>query len=183
MIMSREEISRTIKRLAHEIVEKNFGVKDLVIIGIQTRGVYIAQRIIREIKDAGLNDTALEVPFGTLDITLFRDDVDSMDTAREVKETEIPFDLNDKKVVLVDDVLFTGRSIRAALDELIDFSRPRNIQLAVLVDRGHRELPIEPNFVGKKFITSREELISVELEEVDGADRVVLKEMARKVPG
>ncbi len=177
MIMSREEISRTIRRLAHEIVEKNFGVRDMAIVGIQTRGVFVAQRIAREIKAAGLNDTDHEVPFGTLDITLYRDDVGSTDTARPVRETDIPFDLNDKKVVLVDDVLFTGRSIRAALDELIDFSRPRNIQLAVLVDRGHRELPIEPNFIGKKFITSREELISVELEEVDGTDRVVLKEL------
>ncbi|MHB9156259.1 MAG: bifunctional pyr operon transcriptional regulator/uracil phosphoribosyltransferase PyrR [Endomicrobiales bacterium] len=175
-IMSKEEISRTVKRLAHEIVEKNFGVKDLAIVGIQTRGVFLGRRIIKEILKAGLAGSRKDIPFGILDITLYRDDVDSMASPRPLKETDIPFDLSGRKIVLVDDVIFTGRSIRAALDELMDFGRPQNIQLAVLVDRGHREIPIEPNFTGKKFLTAREELISVELEEVDGQDRVVLKE-------
>jgi pyrimidine operon attenuation protein/uracil phosphoribosyltransferase len=176
IIMSREEISRTVKRLAHEIVEKNFGAKDLAIIGIQTRGVFLAKRIIREALKAGLAEGRSDIPFGTLDITLYRDDVDSLPTPPAIKETDIPFDLTDKKIVLVDDVLFTGRSIRAALDELMDFGRPKTIQLAVLVDRGHRELPIEPNFVGKSFPTAWEERISVELDEIDGKDQVVLKE-------
>jgi pyrimidine operon attenuation protein / uracil phosphoribosyltransferase len=182
VIMNKEEISRTVKRLAHEIVEKNFGVKDLVVIGLQTRGVYIGQRIIKEMADAGLSDNK-EIPFGVLDITLYRDDVGTSSVPlKMIKETEIP-DITDKKVLLVDDVIFTGRSIRAALDELMDFSRPRNIQLAVLVDRGHRELPIEPNFTGRKFTTSKDEQISVELEEIDGKDKVVLMERSETKAG
>jgi len=176
VIMSKVEIGRTVKRLAHEIVEKNFGVKDLVIIGIQTRGVHLGRRILKEIIDAGLADGITNIPFGTLDINLYRDDVGTLSSPPQIRETEIAFDIVGKKIVLVDDVIFTGRSIRAALDELMDFGRPRNIQLAVLVDRGHRELPIEPNFTGKKFITSMDEFIDVELEESDGQDRVVLKE-------
>ena len=176
IIMSKEEITRTVKRLAHEIVEKNFGVKGLAIVGVQTRGVSIAKRIINEIIAAKLSDGETNIPFGVLDITLYRDDVDNMDTPPEIKETDIPFDLTGKKIIVVDDVLYTGRSIRAALDELMDFGRPENIQLAVLVDRGHRELPIQPNFTGKQFTTAMEERISVELEEVDGQDRVVLME-------
>ena len=174
-IMNKEEISRTVKRLAHEIVEKNFGVRDLAIVGVQTRGVYLGKRIISEIFKADLADGEKEIPFGFLDITLYRDDMSTMENPPQVKETDIPFDLTGKKIVVVDDVIFTGRSIRAALDELMDFGRPQNIQLAVLVDRGHRELPIEPNFVGKKFLTAREERIDVQLEEVDGKDAVVLK--------
>ena len=178
VIMSAEEIARTIKRLAHEIVEKNFGVKNLALIGVQTRGVFIAKRIIDEMIKADLCDGRRDIPFGVIDITLYRDDVDSMATPPQVKETDIPFDLTGKKIVVVDDVLYTGRSIRAALDELMDFGRPENIQLAVLVDRGLRELPIEPNFTGKKFMTSKHELISVDLVEADGSDRVVLMEEA-----
>jgi pyrimidine operon attenuation protein/uracil phosphoribosyltransferase len=176
VIMSKEEIARTVKRLAHEIVEKNFGVKDIAIVGVQTRGVFIAKRVIKEIKDARLAEGEKEIPFGVLDITLYRDDVVNMDTPPQVKETDIPFDLTGKKIIIIDDVLYTGRSIRAAMDELMDFGRPENIQLAVLVDRGHRELPIEPNFCGKKFTTAKQEHISVELVEVDGQDRVVLME-------
>jgi pyrimidine operon attenuation protein/uracil phosphoribosyltransferase len=175
-IMNKEEISRTVKRLAHEIVEKNFGVKDLAIVGIQTRGVFLGRRIIQEILNAELADGVTDIPFGVLDITLYRDDMSTMDSPPHIKETIIPFDLTGKKIVLVDDVIFTGRSIRAALDELMDFGRPQNIQLAVLVDRGHRELPIEPDFVGKKFLTAREERIDVLLDEVDDKDSVVLKE-------
>jgi len=173
IVMSKDEISQAIKRLAREIADKNEGGKDLAIVGVQTRGVFIAKRIIDELKNAG-GYKGGEIPLGVIDITLYRDDVSSMETPPQVKETDIPFDLTGKKIVLVDDVLYTGRSIRAALDELMDFGRPENIQLAVLVDRGLRELPIEPNFTGKKMDTSKRELISVELEEVDGADRVVL---------
>jgi pyrimidine operon attenuation protein/uracil phosphoribosyltransferase len=175
VIMNKEEISRTVKRLAVEIVEKNFGVKDIVIIGLQTRGVHLARRIINEMVAAKLIQSADDVAFGKLDITLYRDDISTISTTPLIRETEIPFDITDKKIILVDDVIFTGRSIRAAMDELMDFGRPQSIQLAVFVDRGHRELPIEPNFTGKKFITMREELIAVELDEVDGTDRIVLK--------
>jgi pyrimidine operon attenuation protein/uracil phosphoribosyltransferase len=176
IIMSAEEISRTVKRLAHEIVEKNFGVKDLAIVGVQTRGVHLGRRIIQEIFKADLAEGAKEIPFGILDITLYRDDMSTMETPPHVKETDIPFDLTGRKIVVVDDVIFTGRSIRAALDELMDFGRPQNIQLAVLVDRGHRELPIEPNFTGKRFLTAREERIDVLLQEEAGTDGAVLQE-------
>lgn len=172
-VMNKDDISRAIKRLAREIAEKNGGGKDLAIVGVQTRGVFIAKRIIEEIKKSGIYKGG-EIPFGVIDITLYRDDVASMETPPQVKETDISFDLTGKQIVLVDDVLYTGRSIRAALDELMDFGRPENIQLAVLVDRGLRELPIEPNFTGKKMETSKKELISVEVEEIDGNDRVIL---------
>lgn len=176
IIMNKVEIGRTIKRLAHEIVEKNFGAENMAIVGIQTRGVNLGRRILGEIVDGGLSDGNKNIPFGIIDINLYRDDVASMDTPPQIRETDVSFDISGKKIILVDDVIFTGRSIRAALDELMDFGRPKNIQLAVLVDRGHRELPIEPNFVGKKFLTSVQEFIDVELQEVDGQDRVVLKE-------
>ncbi|MFH1368534.1 MAG: bifunctional pyr operon transcriptional regulator/uracil phosphoribosyltransferase PyrR [Elusimicrobiota bacterium] len=175
-ILNKEELGQTIKRLALEIVEKNFGVKDLAIVGIQTRGVTLAKRILDEILGSAKNDEEKDIPFGTLGITLYRDDVSTMEAPPEVKDTDISFDLTGKKIILIDDVICTGRTIRAALDELMDYGRPQSIQLAVVVDRGHRELPIEPNFVGKKFQTSKEELIEVELEEVDGRERVVLKE-------
>ncbi|MDA7857920.1 bifunctional pyr operon transcriptional regulator/uracil phosphoribosyltransferase PyrR [bacterium] len=171
-ILTAEEVSRTIKRMAHEIVEKNYGVKDLVIVGIQLRGVHLANRIAGQIK----NIEKKEIPVGILDITLYRDDVDSIASQPVVKETKIPFDITDKKIILVDDVLYTGRTVRAALDELIDFGRPKLIKLAVLIDRGNREFPIQPDFVGKLFQTSKTELISVDLKEVDGHDEVVLKE-------
>lgn len=175
-ILNKEELERTIKRLALEIVERNFGTKDLAIVGIQTRGVTLGRRILKEIASSAKAGDPAEIPFGTLGITLYRDDVDAMDNMPEVKDTDISFDLKGKKVVLIDDVIYTGRTIRAAIDELMDYGRPQSIQLAVVVDRGHRELPIEPNFVGKKFQTSKEELIELELEENDGNDRVVLKQ-------
>lgn len=171
-IMDAKEISWTIKRMAHEIVEKSYGIKDLVIVGIQTRGVHLAKRIAREIETIEKK----EIPVGALDITLYRDDVDSIAHQPLVKETKIPFDITDKKVVLVDDVLFAGRTVRAALDELIDFGRPKVIRLAVLIDRGLRELPIQPDFVGKIYPTSKKELVSVNLKEVDGEDSVFLRE-------
>ncbi|MFQ5867135.1 MAG: bifunctional pyr operon transcriptional regulator/uracil phosphoribosyltransferase PyrR [bacterium] len=172
VIMDAKEIFWTTKRMAHEIVEKSYGIKELVIVGIQTRGVYLAKRIAREIKSIEKK----EVPVGSLDITLYRDDVDSIAHQPLVKETRIPFDITDKKVVLVDDVLFAGRTVRAALDELIDFGRPKVIRLAVLIDRGLRELPIQPDFVGKIYPTSRKEVVCVNLKEVDGEDSVVLRE-------
>jgi len=172
VIMDAKEIFWTTKRMAHEIVEKSYGIKELVIVGIQTRGVYLAKRIAREIESVEKK----EVPVGSLDITLYRDDVDSIAHQPVVKETRIPFDITDKKVVLVDDVLFAGRTVRAALDELIDFGRPKVIRLAVLIDRGLRELPIQPDFVGKIYPTSRKELVCVNLKEVDGEDSVVLRE-------
>jgi len=174
VIMDGKEISWTIKRMAHEIVEKSYGIKDLVIVGIQTRGVHLAKRIAKEIESIENK----EVPVGSLDITLYRDDVDSIAHQPMVKETAIPFDITEKKVVLVDDVLFAGRTVRAALDELIDFGRPKLIKLAVLIDRGLRELPIQPDFVGKVYPTSPKELVCVNLKEVDGEDSVILKEEA-----
>ena len=172
VIMDGKEIFWIIKRMAHEIVEKSYGIKDLVIVGIQTRGVYLAKRIAREKE----SNEKKKVPVGSLDITLYRDDVDSIAHQPLVKETRIPFDITGKKVVLVDDVLFAGRTVRAALDELIDFGRPKIIRLAVLIDRGLRELPIQPDFVGKIYPTSQKELVCVNLKEVDGEDSVVLKE-------
>ena len=172
VIMDAKEVSWTIKRMAHEIVEKSYGIKDLVIVGIQTRGVHLAKRIAKEIESIENK----EVPVGSLDITLYRDDVDSIAHQPMVKETTIPFDISEKKVVLVDDVLFAGRTVRAALDELIDFGRPKLIRLAVLIDRGLRELPIQPDFVGKVYLTSPKELVCVNLKEVDGEDSVILKE-------
>ena len=175
-VMNKQEVSRTIKRMAYEIVEKSFGIKDLVIVGIQTRGVHLAKRIAGEISK--IEDCT--IPVGSLDITLYRDDVNLIANQPIVKETHIPVTVDDKRVVLVDDVLFTGRTIRCALDELIDFGRPKLVRLAVLIDRGNRELPIQPDFVGKVFKTSLQELICVEIEEQDGRDQVLLKEI---VPG
>lgn len=176
ILMSGDEVGRAIKRIAHEIVEKNRGTKNLVVIGIRTRGVTLGKWVKDEIT---ASEKGAEIPFGTLDITLYRDDVDAMDAPPAIKETEIPFDLTGKNIVLVDDVLFTGRSIRAAIDELMDFGRPQNIWLAVLVDRGGRELPIEPNFIGKKISVDRDERISVKVEEIDGNDMVVLGEASK----
>ncbi|MCK5534068.1 bifunctional pyr operon transcriptional regulator/uracil phosphoribosyltransferase PyrR [bacterium] len=171
--MNKSEIDRTIKRMAHEIIEKNYGVEDLVIIGIQNRGVPLANRLAFKIKEI----ESVDIPVGVLDITLYRDDLNSAADQPIVRETKIPFNIDRKKIVLVDDVLFTGRTIRAALDELIDFGRPKLIRLAVLIDRGNREFPIQPDFVGKIFPASIKELICVELKEVDDNERVILKEI------
>ena len=171
-IMSKEDIRRALMRIAHEILEKNKGAEDLCIVGIRTRGYALAERVNACIKQI----EGKEAPFGVLDITLYRDDLTTIDTQPVVRETLIKFDISDKKVVLVDDVLFTGRTIRAALDALIDFGRPADIQLAVLIDRGHRELPIRPDYVGKNIPTSIDQNVKVILEETDQQeDQVIIK--------
>ncbi len=169
-IMDQEGVNRAIMRIAHEIIEKNKGSLGLCVVGIRHRGVYIAQRISSCIKQIEGTD----VLTGALDITLYRDDLALASGQPLVRKTEIDFDINDKNLVLVDDVLYTGRTIRAALDALIDFGRPKSIQLAVLIDRGHRELPIRADFVGKNIPTSKKESVEVKLEEVDGVDEVVI---------
>lgn len=171
-IMSEDDIRRALVRISHEIVERNRGVADLVIIGVARRGDHLARRIakiIEEIEDAKL-------PVGTLDISLYRDDVNLFDRKPTASKTDISFDIDDKRVILVDDVLYKGRSARAALDGLMDFGRPAAIQLAVLVDRGHRELPIAADYVGRNIPTSRREWINVALKEQDGFDKVGISE-------
>lgn len=169
-IMDADGIRRALTRIAHEILEKNSGTKDLILIGIRRRGVPLARKIAQLIKE--IEGTA--VPLGTLDITLYRDDLSQLGYQPLVRKTEVPCDITGKKIVLVDDVLYTGRTVRAALDAIIDLGRPKLIQLAVLIDRGHRELPIRADFVGKNVPTSRMEEISVSLQEIDGIDRVVI---------
>ena len=174
VLLDRDQIRRAVKRIAHEIVERNGGVDALVIVGIRRRGVPLAQRIADYISQI----EGTPVPIGVLDITLYRDDFQNVMNHPQVGKTEIKGDITDQIVILVDDVLFTGRTIRAALDELIDFGRPRRIQLAVLVDRGHRELPIKADYVGKNVPTAENEMVEVHLEEIDGEDEVLLAEKA-----
>jgi pyrimidine operon attenuation protein/uracil phosphoribosyltransferase len=168
-LLGADDIRRAVARLAHEVVERNEGVESLVLVGLRTRGIPLAQRLQQRI----LEFEGTEPPLGALDITLYRDDVHQR-VPRSLSPTSIPVDISDKTVVLVDDVLFTGRTIRAALDALIDLGRPRAIQLVCLVDRGHRELPIRPDYVGKNVPTSRHEKVAVRLREIDGVDEVVL---------
>lgn len=172
VIMDSEAIRRALVRIAHEIIEKNKGVEDVVIVGIRTRGVPLAQRIAAEINAI----ENCEMTVGMLDITLYRDDLSTLGYNPVVHGTDINFDLSDKHVVLVDDVLYTGRTIRAALDAVIDMGRPKTIQLAVLVDRGHKELPIRADYVGKNVPTSQKETIEVVLNEIDGTDEVYIGE-------
>ncbi len=169
-ILDSAGIQRAVTRIAHEVVERNNGTDGLVLVGLRSRGVDLARRIAKELK---VIDGA-DVPVGALDVTLYRDDLDRVGSQPVVRKTEIPFSVNEKRVVLVDDVLYTGRTIRAALDSLIDLGRPRLIQLAVLVDRGHRELPIRADYVGKNVPTSRQEQIQVLLTEEDGVDKVLI---------
>ncbi len=171
-VLNQQDIKKVLYRLAHEILEKNQDPAELVLIGIQTRGVYLAKRLKEIIK----NIEKIDIPLGVLDITLYRDDLTTIGETPLVKETKIDFDLNNKVVILVDDVLFTGRTVRCALDEIVDFGRPKKIELLVLIDRGHRELPIRADFVGKNLPTSKKELVEVRLEEVDGKDEVVILE-------
>ena len=170
VVMDADRISRTLTRIAHEIVERNKGVEDLALVGVRTRGVHIARRLARTLREI----TKTDIPTGALDITLYRDDLMRFAVGPQpvVRRTEIPFSIDDKKILLVDDVLYTGRTTRAALDALIDFGRPKAIQLIVLVDRGHRELPIKADYVGKNVPTSLKESVTVRLTETDGADEV-----------
>ena len=174
VVMDADRIGRTLTRIAHEIVERNKGVDGLALVGIRTRGVHIARRLARTLKDI----TGDDVPTGALDITLYRDDLmrHAVGPQPLVRRTEIQFSIDDRTILLVDDVLYTGRTTRAALDALIDFGRPKAIQLVVLVDRGHRELPIKADYVGKNLPTSREESVQVHLQESDGSDEVLLEE-------
>lgn len=171
IIMDKEEIERTLLRLMHEILERNKGIKDLVLIGIRTGGVYLAERMRNKI--AAIEKA--KVPLGIIDITLYRDDFATGLPRPLVGKTEIPFPLKDKKVILIDDVLYTGRTVRAAMDALIDFGRPKFIQLAVLIDRGHRELPIQADYVGKKVTTLLEEDVQVYFREAGEEDRAVIR--------
>jgi len=172
IVMDSDRIDRSITRIAYEILEKNKGVEDLVLIGIRTRGVPLAQRLQEKISRM----EGSSVPLGVLDITLYRDDIAIRKGKPRLERTDVPFSLDNKKVVLVDDVLFTGRTIRAAMDALIDFGRPKRIQLAVLIDRGHRELPIQADFVGKVLPSSFWEAVAVHLKENDQKDEVVIEE-------
>ena len=170
LVMDSVKIDRTLTRMAHEILEKNRDLEDLVLVGIRSRGVPLAERLASRIREI----EKVEVPVGILDITLYRDDATTIGPHALLKATLIHFPIDGKKVILVDDVLFTGRTIRAALDGIIDFGRPSCIQLAVLIDRGHRELPIRADYVGKNLPTSREETVEVSLKEEDGSDAVRL---------
>jgi pyrimidine operon attenuation protein/uracil phosphoribosyltransferase len=172
-IMDADGIRRALIRIAHEITEKNKGVENVAIVGIRTRGVPLAARIAEEVKKI----EGVAVPTGSLDITLYRDDLTSMGYNPVIHGTEIDFDITGKNIVLVDDVLYTGRTIRAALDALIDMGRPKSIQLAVLIDRGHRELPIRADYAGKNVPTSRKETIEVALEEEGRMDEAILGEI------
>src|SRR5438094_5912846 len=174
-IMTAEEIRRATTRISHEIVEKQAGTAGLVLVGIQRRGVPLARRIAQSIAE----HEGVEVAVGALDITFYRDDLSLIAQQPLVKGTDLPFDLNESTIVLVDDVLYTGRTIRAAMDALVDFGRPRAIRLAVLVDRGHRELPIRADFVGKNVPTAPGDDVRVHLSEVDGRDEV---EVVTRVP-
>jgi pyrimidine operon attenuation protein / uracil phosphoribosyltransferase len=173
VVMDADRIGRTLTRIAHEILERNKGIDDLALVGVRTRGVPIARRIARSLKEI----TGHDIPTGALDITLYRDDLMRQQVGPQplVRRTEIAFSIDNRKILLVDDVLYTGRTTRAALDALIDFGRPKNIQLIVLVDRGHRELPIKADYVGKNLPTSPEESVQVRLQESDGCDEVVLE--------
>jgi pyrimidine operon attenuation protein/uracil phosphoribosyltransferase len=173
-VMDADRMSRALTRIAHEIVERNRGAGELAFVGIRTRGVPIARRLAASLKQIN----GEEVPTGALDITLYRDDLmrHAVGPQPVVRRTEVAFSIDERKILLVDDVLYTGRTIRAALDALIDFGRPRSIQLIVLVDRGHRELPIKADYVGKNLPTSLKQSVQVRLQEIDGVDEVVIEE-------
>jgi pyrimidine operon attenuation protein/uracil phosphoribosyltransferase len=174
LVMDADRMARTLTRIAHEILERNRGLDELALVGIRTRGVPLARRLAGIIRDINRH----EVPTGALDITLYRDDLmrHAVGAQPVIRSTEIPFSIDDKRILLVDDVLFTGRTIRAALDALIEFGRPRSIQLVVLVDRGHRELPIKADYVGKNLPTSSSQSVQVHLTEIDGRDEVEIQE-------
>ena len=170
VIMTQDDIRRTLARIAHEIIERNKVIEQVMLVGMHTRGVPISKRLAANIEDFA----KLKIPVGALDISLYRDDLSSLELQPTVKSTDIPVSVDGKSIVLVDDVLYTGRSIRAAMDAIIDLGRPRSIQLAVLIDRGHRELPIRADYVGKNMPSSRHEEIKVQLKESDGVDEVAI---------
>ncbi len=173
VIMDEIAIKRAITRIAHEIIEKNKGVERVALIGIRRRGGPLALRLAEQITEI----EGVKVPVGILDITLYRDDLTTLSSQPQVHRTEVYFDINEMNIILVDDVMYTGRTVRAAMDALIDLGRPRSIQLAVLVDRGHRELPIKADYIGKNIPTSRNEVISVLVKEIDNKEEVVLQEI------
>jgi len=177
IIMTSEDISRSLARIAHEIIERNRTTEHLVLVGMHTRGVPLARRLAANMENLGNS----RIPVGALDISLYRDDLSLLNRQPAVQRTDIPVNIDGKSVVLVDDVLYTGRSTRAAMDALIDLGRPRSIQLAVLIDRGHRELPIRPDFIGKNIPSSRHEEIQVQLVETDGIDEVVIVKSSQDV--
>lgn len=174
VVLDEQAVRRALTRIAHEIIERNKGIENSVLVGIKTRGIYLAKRLAERIEQIEGNKIAI----GELDITLYRDDLSKKTNDHEplVKGSDIPVDVTNQKVILVDDVLYTGRTVRAAMDALVDIGRPANIQLAVLVDRGHRELPIRADYVGKNIPTSSSEKIVVELQESDGQDQVTIYE-------
>jgi len=177
ILLTSEEIGRVLARIAHEIVERNKGAEDVVLVGMRTRGVPLARRIAEIIEGF----EGIPIPVGSLDISLHRDDISPSESKPANSSlTDIPIGITDRRVVLVDDVLYTGRSIRAAMDALVELGRPKTIQLAVLIDRGHRELPIRADYVGKNIPSSRDEEIQVQLQEVDGVDNVVIESRAAK---
>lgn len=171
ILLSATKLNDSILKIAHDIIKNQSDINSVVLVGIHSRGVPLAKRLKEQLKQL----TKKDIPLGTLDITLYRDDLATVGPAPIVKGTDIKLDLTDKVVILVDDVLFTGRTIRAALDELADFGRPSRIQLAVLIDRGHRELPIHADYVGEKIETKRTEIIEVKLNEIDNKDEVLIK--------
>ncbi|MEF9952501.1 MAG: bifunctional pyr operon transcriptional regulator/uracil phosphoribosyltransferase PyrR [Clostridium sp.] len=171
-LLDEKSINRALVRVSHEIIEKNKGVDDIVLVGIKTRGVPLAQRIASFIEKF----EGTKVPIGTLDITLYRDDLTEKDYIPKLNDSSMPVSLDNKIVILVDDVLYTGRTVRSALDAIIDIGRPKCVQLAILIDRGHRELPIRADYVGKNVPTSIEEIVKVELNDVDGEDKVTIGE-------
>lgn len=169
-ILSSDEVRRALTRIAHEIIERNKGAENLAIIGVHTRGIPLATRLAEKLSEL----EGVQVPKGMLDITLYRDDLSEVAHQPIIRETQVPFDISQRRVILVDDVLYTGRTVRSALDALIDLGRPESIQLAVLVDRGHRELPIRADYVGKNLPTAKTEVVKVKLQETDGTDIVEL---------
>ena len=176
-VMTADRISRALMRISHEIVERNRPIEEVALVGVRTRGVPIAERIARNIDEI----SGHQVPTGALDITLYRDDLmrHTIGPQPVLRETQIPFSIDDRRILLVDDVLYTGRTVRAALDALVDFGRPRSIQLVVLVDRGHRELPIKADYVGKNLPTSMDQSVQVRLAETDGTDDVEVQTDAK----
>jgi pyrimidine operon attenuation protein / uracil phosphoribosyltransferase len=176
-LLEPDDMRRAITRIAHEILERNKGAMNLAIVGIHTRGIPLAKRIAQRVSEL----EGIDIPSGKLDITLYRDDLSEVGLQPIVRQTEVPFDISSRRIVMVDDVFFTGRTARAGLDALIDLGRPGSIQLAVLIDRGHRELPIRADYVGKNIPTSKQEVVKVKLEETDGEDAVELYELRGEV--